>query len=164
MLLSGQLPFGENALPAWMYHAQVPPPDHVFNGNLPGITWVDLVFPAFLFALGAAIPIAITRRIERGEPNWKIAAFILERGALLTFFALYVQAIRPYTISEHPTAATQLIALLAFALLFPIFTRLPEYVAKFSTLGHPPHRLDGRNRVARSSALSRRSRVLANSQ
>ena len=125
MLLSGQLPFGQYSLPAWMYHAQVPPPDHVFNGKLPGITWVDLVFPFFLFALGAAIPLALTRRIERCEPNWKIAGFILERGILLAFFALYVQAIRPGTISEHPTAATQLIALLAFALLFPIFTRFP---------------------------------------
>ena len=38
MLLSGQLPFGEFSLPSWMYHAQVPPPDHVWNGNLPGIT------------------------------------------------------------------------------------------------------------------------------
>jgi predicted acyltransferase len=126
MLLSGQLPFGEHSLPAWMYHAQVPPPDHVFNGNLPGITWVDLVFPFFLFSLGAAIPLALTRRIERGEPKWKIGGFILGRGMLLAFFALYVQAIRPGTISEHPTVATQLVALLAFALLFPIFTRLPR--------------------------------------
>ncbi|NDH55065.1 MAG: DUF5009 domain-containing protein, partial [Betaproteobacteria bacterium] len=36
MLLSGQLPFDANALPAWMYHAQVPPPHFVFNPNLPG--------------------------------------------------------------------------------------------------------------------------------
>lgn len=126
MLLSGQLPFGENALPAFMYHAQVPPPKHVFNGDLPGITWVDLVFPLFLFAMGAAIPLALTRRIERGESNWKILSFILERGLLLTFFALYVQAIRPGTISEHPTTATQLLGLLGFALLFPIYTRLSE--------------------------------------
>jgi predicted acyltransferase len=126
MLLSGQLPFGENSLPAFMYHAQVPPPKHVFNGDLPGITWVDLVFPLFLFAMGAAIPLALTRRIERDESGWKILRFILERGLLLAFFALYVQAIRPGTISDHPTAATQLIGLLGFALLFPIFTRVPE--------------------------------------
>jgi predicted acyltransferase len=126
MLLSGQLPFGEHALSAWMYHAQVPPPNHVFNGNLPGITWVDLVFPFFLFALGAAIPLALSRRIERGESCWQIGGFISGRGLLLAFFALYVQAIRPGTISEHPTTATQFVALVAFALLFPIFTRLPD--------------------------------------
>jgi predicted acyltransferase len=126
MILSGQLPFGEKALPAWMYHAQVPPPDHKWVATLAGITWVDLVFPFFLFALGAAIPLALTRRLEQGGPKWKVALFIAERGVLLAFFALYVQAIRPHVISEHPSVATWLIALLGFALLFPVLTRLPD--------------------------------------
>jgi predicted acyltransferase len=126
MILSGQLPFGENALPAWMYHAQVPPPEHRWVGTLPGITWVDLVFPFFLFALGAAIPLALTRRLEQGGPRWKVALFIAERGVLLAFFALYVEAIRPHVISEHPSTATWLIGLLGFALLFPVLTRLPD--------------------------------------
>src|ERR1022692_2149758 len=126
MILSGQLPFGEQALPSWMYHAQVPPPEHKWVATLPGITWVDLVFPFFLFALGAAIPLALARRLEQGEPKWKVALFIVERGVLLAFFALYVEAIRPYVISEHPSTATWLIALLGFALLFPVLTRLPN--------------------------------------
>ena len=46
-------------LPAWMYHAQTPPPDHVFDPNIAGLTWVDLVFPFFLFAMGAALPFSI---------------------------------------------------------------------------------------------------------
>ena len=54
MALSGYIPWG--VLPSWMYHAQVPPPAHKFNPTIPGITWVDLVFPFFLFAMGAAIP------------------------------------------------------------------------------------------------------------
>jgi hypothetical protein len=37
MLLSGQLPFHTNTLPDWMYHAQVPPPDHTFIPTLSGI-------------------------------------------------------------------------------------------------------------------------------
>lgn len=125
MILSGQLPFGEKALPAWMYHAQVPPPEHKWVATLPGITWVDLVFPFFLFALGAAIPLALTRRLDQGGPRWKLPLFIAERGALLAFFALYVQAIRPYVTSEHPSTGTWLVALLGFALLFPVLTRLP---------------------------------------
>lgn len=43
MVLSGAVVYG--VLPGWMYHAQVPPPTHVFNPAAPGITWVDLVFP-----------------------------------------------------------------------------------------------------------------------
>ena len=54
MVLSSSIAFG--ILPAWMYHAQVPPPYHVYKPEIPGITWVDLVFPFFLFSIGAAIP------------------------------------------------------------------------------------------------------------
>ena len=88
MLLSGQLPFGENALPSWMYHAQVPPPAHEWNGKLPGITWVDLVFPFFLFSMGAAFPLALSQRLEQGWPKWRLGLLVLERGFLLGFFAL----------------------------------------------------------------------------
>ena len=125
MLLSGQLPFHTNTLPDWMYHAQVPPPDHIFIPTLPGITWVDLVFPFFLFAMGASFPLALARRIERGVPLWKISLSIIERGFFLGFFALYVQAIRPYTISASPSLETWLDALLGFFLLFPMLARLP---------------------------------------
>ncbi len=125
MLLSGQLPFDQNALPSWMYHAQVPPPDFHWNGALPGITWVDLVFPFFLFAMGAAFPLALSRRLERRVRPWQPLWFILERGVLLGFFALFVQAIRPYTLASHPTTGTWLLALLGFFLLFPILARPP---------------------------------------
>lgn len=126
MLLSGQLPFGGNDLPSWMYHAQEPPPAHQWIGTLPGITWVDLVFPFFLFSMGAAFPFALSRRMATGSPVWHAAIFILERGILLTFFALFVQAIRPYTLSQHPTTAVWLLALLGFLILFPVLTRLPS--------------------------------------
>lgn len=124
MLLSGQLPFGANDLPAWMYHAQEPPPAHEWIGTLPGITWVDLVFPFFLFSMGAAFPFALSRRMAEGEPAWRVALFILERGFLLAFFALFVQAIRPSTLSHHPTTTVWLLALLGFFILFPVLTRL----------------------------------------
>lgn len=126
MLLSGQLPFGEHALPAWMYHAQEPPPTHEWNNLHYGITWVDLVFPFFLFAMGAAFPLALTRRMEQGIPKWKLSLFILERGFLLGFFALYVMAIRPGVLSKEPANETWWLALLGFALLFPVLTRLPD--------------------------------------
>src|SRR5580698_2569617 len=126
MLLSGQLPFGANDLPSWMYHAQEPPPAHEWIGTLPGITWVDLVFPFFLFSMGAAFPFALSRRLAEGARVWRAVLFILERGLLLAFFALFVQAIRPSTLSRHPTTAVWLLALLGFLILFPVLTRLPS--------------------------------------
>jgi predicted acyltransferase len=126
MLLSGQMPFNEHALPNWMYHAQEPPPHFEWIGTLPGISWVDLVFPFFLFAMGAAFPLALSRRMENKTPPWKLGLFILERGFLLGFFALFVMAIRPSTISNHPTTGIWFLALLGFFIFFPILTRLPD--------------------------------------
>ena len=125
MLLSGQLPFDGHALPAWMYHAQEPPPTFQFQADLPGISWVDLVFPFFLFAMGAAFPLALSRRIENKTAPWKLFLFVAERGFLLGCFALFVQLIRPYTMNEHPTTPTWLLALLGFFIFFPILMRLP---------------------------------------
>ncbi len=124
MVFSGIIPFG--VLPSWMYHAQTPPPSHAWNGSLPGITWVDLVFPFFLFAMGAAIPLALAKRVEQGTPWWKLVWQILVRGALLGGFAVYIQHLRPYTISEHPDKTTWMLSLLGFFLLFPVLIRLPE--------------------------------------
>lgn len=51
MVLSGQI-LWHAELPAWLFHAQVPPPSFRFDPSVPGITWVDLVFPFFLFSMG----------------------------------------------------------------------------------------------------------------
>lgn len=123
MVFSGRIPFG--VLPDWMYHAQVPPPAHVFNGALPGITWVDLVFPFFLFAMGAAIPLAMQARLDRNEPRLKIAVDILWRGALLAFLAIYFKHITPSVMSAKPGWAEHLLSLIGFLLLFPMLVRVP---------------------------------------
>jgi predicted acyltransferase len=124
MVLSGAIPFG--SLPPWMYHAQVPPPDHIFNPKIAGISWVDLVFPFFLFSMGAAIPLALSRRVLEGFSKWRLSLAILYRGLLLGLFAVYIQQVHPYSISHSPTKLTWLIGLTGFLLLFPILTRLPK--------------------------------------
>lgn len=125
MILAGELPYG-HPLPAWMYHAQVPPPNFVWSNTIYGVTWVDLVFPFFLFSMGAAFPLAFARRMDAGMSLWRLGWFIAERGFLLGFFALYVMAIRPHVLSKNPTPETWLLGLLGFALLFPILARLPD--------------------------------------
>ena len=87
MILSANIGFNSD-LPAWMFHAQTPPPTYAFNPEIPGITWVDLVFPFFLFAMGAAFPFALKKRFDEGE-GWKFIATRLEqRWITLTLFAL----------------------------------------------------------------------------
>jgi heparan-alpha-glucosaminide N-acetyltransferase len=46
-------------VPWWMRH---------FPGDGNGMTFVDLVFPAFLFIVGMSIPVALEGRRSRGEP------------------------------------------------------------------------------------------------
>jgi predicted acyltransferase len=117
MVLSGSIAYGD-VLPAWMFHAQVPPPLHKFNATIPGITWVDLVFPFFLFSMGAAMPLALKKYVDAKEgfiPVFKIAC---KRFLLLTFFALFVNHMKAWAISENSTNIDHLLSILAFVLLF----------------------------------------------
>lgn len=77
-----------SGLPAWMFHCQVPPPDYVFSPEVRGITWVDLVFPFFIFAMGAALPLSLGRKLEKGATKMSLVPGILKRWAVLTAFAL----------------------------------------------------------------------------
>ncbi|MBD2356997.1 DUF5009 domain-containing protein [Tolypothrix sp. FACHB-123] len=119
MVLSGTIRY--KILPAWMYHAQEPPPTHVFNAQIAGLTWVDVVFPLFLFAMGAAIPLALSRRLAQGWSNSRIILYILKRGLMLAAFAIILQHLRPFTINKNPTPETWYLAMLGFGLLFLMF-------------------------------------------
>ena len=44
------------------------------------MTFVDVVFPAFLFIVGISIPFAIGRRLEKGEPLGKVWLHVLSRA------------------------------------------------------------------------------------
>lgn len=79
-----------SGLPAWMFHCQVPPPDYVFHPEVRGITWVDMVFPFFLFSMGAAFPIALSKRLERGEGTLSVVLGLVRRWITLVVFALVI--------------------------------------------------------------------------
>jgi len=104
MILSGRISWGN--LPGWMYHAQIPPPAHKFDPTLPGITWVDLVFPFFLFAMGAAFPLALSKKIKENKIPSELIIQIFKRGVLLSFFAIAIQHLRPHVLSKSPDAVT----------------------------------------------------------
>lgn len=119
MVLAGSIAFG--ILPAWMYHAQEPPPSHQFNPQLPGISWVDLVFPFFLFSMGAAIPLSLRKKMNEKAGFFSIAWQAARRSLLLVFFALFSRQMT----SAAPGVAGQVLAILAFGILFVLFFRSP---------------------------------------
>src|SRR4051794_17383706 len=53
-------------VPDWMVHFS----ERHRGGS--GMTFVDLVFPAFLFLVGMSIPLALGSRLQKGEPVWKV--------------------------------------------------------------------------------------------
>jgi heparan-alpha-glucosaminide N-acetyltransferase len=68
-------------VPPWMRH---------FHGRS-GMTFVDLVFPAFLFIVGMSIPFALGGRLRHGEPLYKSLGHVLVRTlALLAIGILMV--------------------------------------------------------------------------
>ena len=107
-----------NSLPGWMYHAQTPPPDRAFDASLSGITWVDLVFPFFLFAMGAAFPFSIKKRFEKGDTKLRLVYEAIKRGVQLTFFAIFIQHFYPYVLSNPQDVRAWLLSILCFIILF----------------------------------------------
>ena len=68
-------------LPWWTYH--IKPGEN-------GITYVDVVFPAFLFIVGMAIPLAINKRKSKGDPLWKLLYHTIIRSLSLVVIGLLI--------------------------------------------------------------------------
>ncbi len=125
MVLSGTV---SESLPAWMYHAQVGPRSGFsFDPSIYGLTWVDLVFPFFLFAMGAAFPLALGRKLDKGVTIGKLMPQILKRVFLLVLFSISIYYCTPYRLAGNWNYA---LALLAFCLFFMSFVRLPKLSEK----------------------------------
>src|SRR6266700_2655217 len=65
-------------VPGWMKH---------FHGKS-GMTFVDLVFPAFLFIVGMSIPSPIGSLLDQGEPLWKTLLHVVMRTLSLLMIGI----------------------------------------------------------------------------
>src|SRR6267378_4346077 len=74
-------------VPAWMKH---------YHGKS-GMTFVDLVFPAFLFIVGMSIPFALGSRMNKGELIWKTILHVCAR----TFSLLVIGVLM---VNESPSS------------------------------------------------------------
>jgi len=55
-------------------------------------TW-DLIFPLFIFMVGASMPFAISKRIKDGYSRKKLYVHIIKRSFLLFFFGLFMSGL-----------------------------------------------------------------------
>lgn len=123
MVLSAMEAF--SVLPRWMYHAQVPPPDHVFAPTIYGITWVDIIFPFFLFSMGAAIPLSLGRQHAKGESIMKLTWKTVQRWVKLTFFAIFIIHAFPFMLGYEQEWMRYAMPIFFFILLCLMFMPNP---------------------------------------
>ena len=123
MVLSAMEAF--SVLPRWMYHAQVPPPDHVFDPTIYGITWVDIIFPFFLFSMGAAIPLSLGRQHSKGESIMKLTWKTVQRWVKLTFFAIFIIHAFPFMLGYEQEWMRYAMPIFFFILLCLMFMPNP---------------------------------------
>mgnify|MGYP001217608478 CR=1 FL=1 len=94
MVFSAAIPYG--VLPAWMYHIQNPPPKHILDITSYGLGWVDLVFPVFIFCMGAAIPFAFRAKWKKsGRNTLRDMTNIGERFLMLLAFSYLCNLLQP---------------------------------------------------------------------
>ena len=68
-------------LPWWTYH---------MPRQANGLTYVDMVFPAFLFVMGMSIPLAVERRIAVGDSDRQVWLHIVRRSLSLVALGLFI--------------------------------------------------------------------------
>ncbi|MCK5135444.1 MAG: DUF5009 domain-containing protein [Bacteroidales bacterium] len=68
-------------IPTWLKHA---------SADANTMTFVDVVFPAFLFIVGISIPLSMVVRLARGERSLKIGKHIFFRTAGLIILGLFM--------------------------------------------------------------------------
>ncbi len=82
MIFVNDLAGAGKVVPNWMVHFS----DRHRGGS--GMTFVDLVFPAFLFIVGMSVPLALGGRIAKGQPPWSILGHVALRTLSLLFIGI----------------------------------------------------------------------------
>src|SRR6185436_6330239 len=89
--------------------------------NIPGISWRDLAYGAFLFTMAAALPLTLTKKIESGETEIGLGIGVIKRYLLLVFFAILVAHSNTYFLGY--TQPARALAVLGFGIMALVFTR-----------------------------------------
>jgi predicted acyltransferase len=111
---------GVKAIPAWAKHL---PPDQ------DGYTFVDVVFPGFLFIVGVAIPLALHKRMARGESLLSLVQRVLVRSASLLFVGV-IMVNSSYFSADASGMSKSLWFLLAMLAVVALWTIYPADAPK----------------------------------
>jgi predicted acyltransferase len=106
---------GVKGTPAWMKHVKPPDAD--------GMTFVDVVFPAFLFIVGTSIPFAIGRRLEQGQALGQVWRHILTRT--LGLLVIGVLMVNTESMSDEGVLSPPLWTLLMYTGVLLVWNAAP---------------------------------------
>ncbi len=84
-------------IPSWLKHA---------SADANSMTFVDVVFPAFLFIVGISIPLAMGIRLARGESSLQIGKHIFIRTVGLIILGLFM--VNSWEWPEGPTLISKM--------------------------------------------------------
>ncbi len=116
---------GVKGAPAWM--------KHFYPYDADGMTFVDIVFPAFLFIVGMAIPFALGRRLDRGELLLPILRHVGIRTLGLLIIGVFM--VNSYTISGEGFLNPNLWSFLMYAGVILVWNQMPREPGRRRTLG-----------------------------
>jgi heparan-alpha-glucosaminide N-acetyltransferase len=103
--------------PWWLHH--MPP-------AVDGMTMNDVIFPAFLFIVGLSIPIALERRIARGDSPARLCGHILLRSLEMIFIGICM--VNMYAVNEAATGMSgALWRLLLLGGIILLWNRYPTF-------------------------------------
>lgn len=106
---------GVRDLPWWTHHAK---------GNVDVMTYVDMVFPFFLFLVGLSIPLSVTQRLKKNPSQRSLWLHVIFRSVALLALGLILanaEAGDP-TLMHLAPAAWTLLALLGMALFLSVYS------------------------------------------
>ena len=97
----------------------------MFDPTIYGITWVDIIFPFFLFSMGAAIPLSLGRQHAKGESIMKLTWKTVQRWVKLTFFAIFIIHAFPFMLGYEQEWMRYAMPIFFFILLCLMFMPNP---------------------------------------
>jgi heparan-alpha-glucosaminide N-acetyltransferase len=126
-------------LPWWTYH---------MPREANGMTYVDMVFPAFLFLVGMSIPLAIQRRIAGGDSPGKVWTHIIVRSVGLIVLGLFISN-APQIDGEKAEISAVAWALLGFVGIGLVWSVAPSSVNTSSGQPRSDQPKPGQNKTLR---------------
>lgn len=113
-------------VPMWMKH---------LPADVDGMTFVDLVFPAFLFIVGMSIPFAIQARVNKGDSALEIFKHIALRSAGLIVIGVFMVNAESGYDAAAMGISMPLWTLLMFIYVLLIWSNYPKTLSPAIALG-----------------------------